>query len=105
MCISYIKMVSFLHADEPRCSGVTHVQAGDVTSLVCESTYSGNEQPQLAWYRAVHRRHRLFDADPLPQPDGRYGHLVASFDEFDIRQTGPVARQVRTARTLCNGHS
>jgi len=85
-------------ADVPRCSGVTHVRAGNMTSLVCESTYSGNEQPQLAWYRAVHRRHRLFDHDnQLPRADaaGRFGHPVDSLDEFDIRETGPVARQVQ----------
>ena len=81
----------------PRCSGVTHVNAGDVTSLVCESTYSGNEQPQLDWFRRVHRRHRMFE-DQLPPTDGRYGHRVDSFDEFDIRESGPVARQVCSPR-------
>jgi len=80
-------------ADMPRCSGVTSVNAGDSTSLVCESTYSGNEQPQLAWYRKVHRRHRMFE-DQLPQTDHIYGHVVHSLDEFDIRDSGPVARQV-----------
>jgi len=37
----------------PRCSGVAHVSLGETTSLVCECTYSGNEQPQLDWYRQV----------------------------------------------------
>ena len=37
----------------PRCSGMTHVSLGETTSLVCECTYSGNEQPQLDWYRQV----------------------------------------------------
>ena len=79
----------------PRCSGVTHVNAGDSTSLVCESTYSGNEQPQLDWYRQGHRRHRLTDSDDLPRAaDTRHGQRVDSSDEFDIRETGPVARQV-----------
>ena len=82
-----------IYTDVPRCSGVTRVNAGDNVSLVCESTYSGNEKPQLHWYRRVHRRHRVFD-DELPSPQGRYGHTVHSLDEFDIRETGPVARQV-----------
>jgi len=82
-----------IYTDVPRCSGVTRVNAGNNVSLVCESTYSGNEKPQLHWYRRVHRRHRVFD-DELPSPQGRYGHTVHSLDEFDIRETGPVARQV-----------
>jgi len=81
----------------PRCSGVTHVHAGDTTSLVCESTYSGNEQPQLDWFRQLNRRHRVFE-DQLPPAEGIYGHMVDSSDEFDIRETGPVARQVRFVR-------
>lgn len=71
-----------------------HINAGEETTLVCESTYSGNEQPQLDWYRQVHRRHRLFDDQLSQTPVGRFGPKVESRDEFDIRETGPVARQV-----------
>lgn len=78
----------------PRCSGVSHVSVGDVTSLVCESTYSGNEQPQLDWYRHVHQRHRLFDDEALPPTVSPHGHRVHSEDEFLLRESGPVARQV-----------
>lgn len=78
----------------PLCSGVTHVNAGDTTSLACESVYSGNEKPQLEWFRQVHRRHRVFDDQPR-QTEGRYGYSVNSFDEFELRENvGLVARQV-----------
>ena len=80
-------------ADMPNCSGVTDVRAGQDTWLVCESTYSGNERPQLDWFRRVHRRHRLFD-EALPPTDGRHGHRVNSTDDSDLGDTGIVARQV-----------
>jgi len=41
----------------------------------------------------VHRRHRLFD-EVVPVTDGVHGHRVDSSDEFVLRDTGPVARQV-----------
>jgi len=77
----------------PLCSGVTHVNAGDTTSLACESVYSGYEMPQLQWFRQVHRRHRVFDDQPR-QTEGRYGYSVNSFDESEIL----VARQVSSRR-------
>jgi len=86
--LRYTDSVELVVVGLPRCSGVTHVDAGDTTSLACEASYAGNDQPQLNWYKQVHRRHRLFD-DVRPS-QATHGHPVNSFDEFDIG----VARQV-----------
>jgi hypothetical protein len=61
-----IKSYYLTVGDDPQCTASqTQLRVGDVTSLTCESKYSGNNQPKLRWHR---------DEQP-----------IASEDQFEIR--------------------
>jgi hypothetical protein len=78
---------------KPKCSGEIHLNAAtSELMLTCELPYSGNQQPSLNWFRKKHTRHQVFD--PHTDDDIKYGEIMLSVDELDIREIGPVARKV-----------
>jgi hypothetical protein len=85
--------ISSLKIEKPKCSGEIHLNAAtSELMLTCELPYSGNQQPSLNWFRKKHTRHQVFD--PHTDDDIKYGEIMLSVDELDIREIGPVARKV-----------